>query len=275
MTTLLPNAEQQFIDANGAPYAAGTVTTYVPGTSTPKATWRDAAQSVLNTNPIVLDAAGRAVIYGSGTYRTVLQDSAGLLVWDKETTAPDAGAISPAMQPVVSAASVADAAVAMSVLPLSGGDLSGRVNFGDIVVFFQSIQVFPTGTLLADWTYIPAGGVPTTVGTVTTDGTTTSYNTTSDYRLKNVHGPAVADETVMAVPVHDAAFKALPDERRPMFLAHEVQAACPWAVTGEKDATDHAGAIMPQMIDHASLVPVLWASVQELLARVATLEGKA
>ena len=36
--TLLPNGEQQFIDNNGAPLANGTVTFYVPGTTTLKNT---------------------------------------------------------------------------------------------------------------------------------------------------------------------------------------------------------------------------------------------
>jgi hypothetical protein len=68
MAALLPNPEPQFCDANGQPYAAGTIETYVPGTSTPKQTWLDPLQAALNTNPIVLDAAGRCVMYGDGDY---------------------------------------------------------------------------------------------------------------------------------------------------------------------------------------------------------------
>lgn len=85
MATLLPNATQQFFDANGVPLASGTVYFYVPGTTTPKDTWQDSAGTVLNTNPITLNSSGEAIIYGSGSYRQVVYDSAGNLIWDQVT----------------------------------------------------------------------------------------------------------------------------------------------------------------------------------------------
>lgn len=107
MVILLPNAEVQFIDANGHPYAGGTLEMYARGTSTFKDTWLnpDGGTSNLNTNPIVLDAAGRAIIYGDGAYRTVLRDAAGNLVWDQ----PSFTYISVAMAPVVGAPTLAEA----------------------------------------------------------------------------------------------------------------------------------------------------------------------
>lgn len=83
--TLLPNGEQQFFDNNGAPLSLGTVEFYVPATSTPKNTWQDATQSTLNTNPVNLDAAGRARIYGNGQYRQVVKDALGNTIWDRLT----------------------------------------------------------------------------------------------------------------------------------------------------------------------------------------------
>lgn len=97
--------EFQYCDANGAPYAGGTVNTFIPGTDTPKDTWSDLAGTALNTNPIVLDAAGRALIYGSGEYRFVLKDAAGNLIYDQLTTS----FVSDAMQPVVMADTIAEA----------------------------------------------------------------------------------------------------------------------------------------------------------------------
>lgn len=82
---LLPNGMQQFVDGNGAPYGAGSVYFYVPNTLTPKATWQDPNQSVVNANPVVLDAAGRAVIYGTGQYLQVLKDLNGAQIWSKLT----------------------------------------------------------------------------------------------------------------------------------------------------------------------------------------------
>lgn len=76
----------QFFDNNGNPLTSGTVDTYIPGTTTRKTTWQDGAETILNTNPIILDAAGRAIIYGQGTYREVVKDSSGNLIWDAVTT---------------------------------------------------------------------------------------------------------------------------------------------------------------------------------------------
>jgi len=65
--------------------AGGSVNMWVPLTTTPKNTWQDAGQVTLNSNPIILDANGCAVIYGTGEYRQQLLDSLGNLVWDRVT----------------------------------------------------------------------------------------------------------------------------------------------------------------------------------------------
>jgi hypothetical protein len=79
---LLQNGKQAFTDANGHPLAGGRVFFYAPNTNTPKDTWQDAAQTILNTNPIILDARGEASIYGSGSYRQVLKDASLVQIWD-------------------------------------------------------------------------------------------------------------------------------------------------------------------------------------------------
>ena len=66
--------------------AGGRVFMYVPNTVTFKQTWKNAAQTILNTNPITLDQNGCTIIYGIGTYRQVVQDSLGNTVWDQLTT---------------------------------------------------------------------------------------------------------------------------------------------------------------------------------------------
>lgn len=85
----LPPGLMQFCDANGAPYAGGQVIFYIPGGTTPKTTWQDPNQDIPNTNPIILDAAGRANIWGSGLYRQQLWDKFGNLIWDVLTETPD------------------------------------------------------------------------------------------------------------------------------------------------------------------------------------------
>lgn len=88
MTQLLPNGKQQFIDINGNPLVGGKIFTYEVGTSTPKLTYQDAAETIPNTNPVIADARGQAGIYGSGQYRQVLKDSLDNLIWDQ--VIPDA-----------------------------------------------------------------------------------------------------------------------------------------------------------------------------------------
>lgn len=88
MAGFLPFGEQQFFSNAGAPLALGTVTFYIPGTTTPKDTWQDSAASILNTNPVALDIAGRAIIYGSDSYRQIVKDAAGNTIWDEVVAAP-------------------------------------------------------------------------------------------------------------------------------------------------------------------------------------------
>ena len=54
------NPTPQFFDATGRNVlSGGKIFTYANGTTTPQDTWKDAALSVLNTNPIILGADGR------------------------------------------------------------------------------------------------------------------------------------------------------------------------------------------------------------------------
>ena len=92
VTSLLPNGKQQFIDINGNPLVGGTVGMYIPNTLIFKNTWQDAAQMTLNTNPIILDSRGQALIYGTGTYRQIVKDAQGNLIWDEPTSGLGGGA---------------------------------------------------------------------------------------------------------------------------------------------------------------------------------------
>jgi hypothetical protein len=86
-TSLLPNGQQQFSDANGAPYTNGTVCFYSPGTLTPKTTWAAVNMTSANASPcLTLDSAGRATIFGYGNYREILSDQFSNQIWDKVTT---------------------------------------------------------------------------------------------------------------------------------------------------------------------------------------------
>lgn len=83
--SLLPPGKQQFLGANGAPLAGGSVYFYVPSTTTPKDTYQNSAETILNNNPVQLDSGGFAVIYGSGAYREVVKDASGNTIYDQLT----------------------------------------------------------------------------------------------------------------------------------------------------------------------------------------------
>jgi hypothetical protein len=75
----LAGAGAQFFDRNGAPLAGGLLYTYNAGTTTPVSTYTSRSGSAFNTNPIVLDSAGRTPaeiwLEGGVLYKFVLKDS--------------------------------------------------------------------------------------------------------------------------------------------------------------------------------------------------------
>lgn len=86
--TILPPARTQFFDSNGNPLVAGQIFMYVPNSSTFKTTWQDAGGAIPNANPIILDGSGECLLWGSGQYRQVVQDSLGNTIWDQITEDP-------------------------------------------------------------------------------------------------------------------------------------------------------------------------------------------
>lgn len=69
--------------SNGVPMVNGTVDTYLAGTTTPETTWQDQAQTTANTNPIVLDSRGEALVWldPAKSYKFVLKNSGGVVQW--------------------------------------------------------------------------------------------------------------------------------------------------------------------------------------------------
>lgn len=68
-----PPGVLQFFDQNGAVLAGGLLCTFSSGTNTPLNTYADPLGTVPNSDPIVLDSAGRAVIYfQASAYRLLL-----------------------------------------------------------------------------------------------------------------------------------------------------------------------------------------------------------
>lgn len=70
---------------SGLPLSGGLLYTYAAGTLTPLATYTDAGGLSANTNPVILDSAGRADVFlGNSAYRMILKTSVGVTVWDED-----------------------------------------------------------------------------------------------------------------------------------------------------------------------------------------------
>lgn len=161
--SILPNAVTQFIDGNGKPLAGGSVYFYIPNTSTFKNTYQDSAQTILNTNPVVLDANGEAIIWGSGTYRQVVYDVNSNLVWDRITQDPNASITGNMTDDLFVAGTDFTPGVTTSLTLTSGpGSLS------NLWVFFDGVFQDDTGlTLSGSTTLIFNAPIPIGVSLVT------------------------------------------------------------------------------------------------------------
>ena len=114
-----------------------------------------------------------------------------------------------------------------------------------------------------------------TVGSISITASNTAYNTSSDYRLKE-NITDVSDGITRLKQLSPKRFNFIVDADTTVdgFIAHEVAAVIPEAITGEKDAVDDDGNIKPQGIDQSKLVPLLTAALQEAIAKIETLETK-
>jgi hypothetical protein len=113
------------------------------------------------------------------------------------------------------------------------------------------------------WTFLMN---TTEVGSIRTTSSATTYATSSDYRLKENIAPMTGALAVVA-QLNPCTYTWKVDGSAGQgFIAHELQAVLPDAVTGEKDAVNEDGSIRPQGIDTSFLVATLTAAIQELKA---------
>jgi hypothetical protein len=77
-------AGAQFFDNNGDPLSGGLVYSYDAGTTTPRATYTSSTGGTANSNPIVLDSAGRTPaeiwLTEGYAYKFIVRTSAGVLI---------------------------------------------------------------------------------------------------------------------------------------------------------------------------------------------------
>ena len=86
--SLLAGAGAQFFTNSGVPLAGGLLYTYNAGTTTPAATYTSNTGVTPNSNPIVLDSAGRVIeeiwLTTGSTYKFILKDSTFVQIWSKD-----------------------------------------------------------------------------------------------------------------------------------------------------------------------------------------------
>ena len=190
MANVAPPGLTQIFDSNGNPAAGFLLYTYDAGTSTPRTTWSNSAETVANANPVVLDASGRAQIFWRGNYRVELRTPANAVVWSQDNfNVPDPsaatsivfanGAVSTPSVRFAQATSSGLFSPAANVVAMSVNGVetmrwaSGNVGIGGVPT--QRLDVFGTARVQGTLT-VTTGGVTVTAGgvTVTAGGLTVS-----------------------------------------------------------------------------------------------------
>jgi hypothetical protein len=164
-------------------------------------------------------------------------------------------------------------------LPSVGVNMIGRAGSVQIALGCDS----NSGTNMSFYT--DNGTAAVAAGSISSTGSTTAFNTGSDYRLKENIVPmtgALAKVSQLKPVTFDWKDEFSGGVKNGEgFIAHELQAVIPQAVTGKKDAVDKEGKPIYQGIDTSFLIATLTAAMQEqqalitnLTTRLNALEGK-
>lgn len=89
MAIIIAEGKQSYTNDAGGPLAGGQLYTYDAGTTTPRLTWSDSAQTAPHTNPIILDARGEATVFWNGAYKVELRTAAGVVIWTVDNVTTD------------------------------------------------------------------------------------------------------------------------------------------------------------------------------------------
>lgn len=84
MASQLLGIKTRFTNDLGSPLVGGQVYTYFAGTSTNQDSYSDAALTVPNTNPVILDDTGSADIFLKGSYRIRVFDASGRFIEEQD-----------------------------------------------------------------------------------------------------------------------------------------------------------------------------------------------
>lgn len=103
MSFRILNQAPQYLLADGSVNAGGKLAFYETDLTTPKNTWSDEGLTVLNSNPVIMDAAGRTLtdVWGDdGEYGVVMLDQFDNVIWTRNNVRANdvAGTAIPALE---------------------------------------------------------------------------------------------------------------------------------------------------------------------------------
>jgi hypothetical protein len=105
------------------------------------------------------------------------------------------------------------------------------------------------------------------------DDNSAVFTDVSDYRIKSNIEP-MSGSLVDLNKLKPSSFNIREASKKAYgFIAHELAEVYPSMVTGEKDAVDEDGKILPQSIAQSKLIPFMIKAIQELSAKVTALEN--
>lgn len=166
----LAGAGWQFCDENGNPLSGGLLYTYQAGTTTPSPTYTTNVGNVTNTNPIVLDSAGRPPnevwLVSTDSYKFALKTSTGIDVWTQDNIY-----------------GVASSALIEGLSGANGSNLIGFTQSGAGAVT-RTVQ-----TKLREWVSITDYGASPSATTAVNDGAIQAAMTEANVRKCAVYVP--------------------------------------------------------------------------------------
>ena len=130
MATIAPVFKFQFLDGNGNPLTAGKLYTYFNGTTVPRTTYTTAAETTPNTNPIILDSAGRADIFLTAgvAYKFVLANAGNVTQYTVDNiTAPGTMSTQNASAVTITGGTISGVTITGPITGDVTGNLTGNV----------------------------------------------------------------------------------------------------------------------------------------------------
>ena len=148
---LAPMTKQQFFDTSGIALAAGQVQTYLAGTTTNASTYTDSSGTSANTNPVLLDGAGRANIWLDPTlaYKFVVMDSGSNIIYTTDNVGGSSGGGGTSITSITGAQGVTS--VGSGTVTIGLGDISPTTVHSSGMIINDSLGLTIPGRTWGYW----------------------------------------------------------------------------------------------------------------------------